>query len=157
MQILFSICCLLDFVSRLALLVLPEPNNWLSLFNFLLSSLCPCTQNLNLPALSTHSIHPSAHHSLSDNSVATSSHFSDITEDGFKHQSRSVDEMDCRALCEEPALFELSEDESTYATSICIPLEKDTEETCTSIPENRPTTRSRKMKCKSTNNTKLIS
>lgn len=135
-----------DFVSCLALLILPEPNNWLSLFNSLLASLYPCTQNLNLPALSSHSIRPSAHPTQSGTSVATTSHFSDTTEDGFKGHSRSEDEMDCRAHYEEPALFEFSEDESTYAPSNCMPLEKDTAETCTSTPENRPTTRSRKTK-----------
>ena len=43
-----------DFVSHLALLILPEPNNWLSLFNSLLASVCPCTWNLKMPKLSTH-------------------------------------------------------------------------------------------------------
>lgn len=103
-------------------------------------------KNLNLPALSSHSIRPSAHPTQSGTSVATTSHFSDTTEDGFKGHSRSEDEMDCRAHYEEPALFEFSEDESTYAPSNCMPLEKDTAETCTSTPENRPTTRSRKTK-----------
>lgn len=143
-----------DFVSCLALLILPEPNNWLILFNSLLASPCPCTQNQNLPDVSSHSIHTSAHPSLS---VATSSHFSDTTEDGFKKHSRSADEKDCRALYEEPALFEFSDDESSLTESICTPLKYDRAETCTSTPANRPTPHSRKMKCKSTNNTQLIS
>jgi hypothetical protein len=88
--------------------------------------------------------------------VATSSHFSDTTEDGFKKLSRSADEMDCRALYEEPAPTEFS-DESTFAQSNCMPLECDIAETCTSIPANHPTTRSRKIKCESTNKTQLIS
>jgi hypothetical protein len=89
--------------------------------------------------------------------VATSSHFSDTTEDGFKENSKSEDEMDCRALYEEPAPTEFSDDESTFAQSNCMPLDCDIAETCTSKPANRPNTRSRKMKCKSTNNTQLIS
>jgi hypothetical protein len=89
--------------------------------------------------------------------VATSSHFSNTTEDGLKQHSRSADEMDYRALYEAPVPFEFSEDESTYDQTICTPLEKDTAGTHTSKPENRPTTRSRKTKCKSTNNTQLIS
>jgi hypothetical protein len=38
-----------------------------------------------------------------------------------------------------------------------MPPECNIAETCTSTPANRPTTRSRKMKCKNTNNTRLIS
>ena len=143
-----------DFVSCLASLILPEPNNWLSLFNSLLALLCPCTQNLNLPGLSSYSIHTSAHPSLS---VAASSHFSDTAEDGFKKHSRSADEMDCRALYEEPGPIEFSDDESICAQSTFMPLNSDIAETCASTPANRPTTRSRKLKCKSTNNTQLIS
>jgi len=88
--------------------------------------------------------------------VATSSHFSDTTEDGFKKHSTSGDEMDCRALYEESAPIEFSDDEYNCAQSICMPLKYDTAETCISTPANRPTTRSRKMNCKSTNNTQFI-
>lgn len=129
----------------------------MSLFNYLLDLLCPCTQNLKLPAMS-HSVCPSAHPSQSDTSVATSSHFSYTTEDGVKQHYRSEDKTDCRAHYEESNLFEFSDDESTFVPSNCMPIEKDTADICTSTPENRPSTRSRKAKkCKSTNNTKQIS
>ena len=65
--------------------------------------------------------------------------------------------MDYRELYEEPAPTEFSDDESTFAQSSRMPFEYDIAETCTSTPSNRPTTRSRKMKCKSTNNTQLVS
>lgn len=142
-----------DFVSHLALLILPEPSNWLSLFNSFLASPCPCTQNLNLPGLSSHSIHTSAQPSLS---VATSSHFSDITEDGFKIHSRSADEMDCRALYEEPVLTEFSDDYSIFSRSIFMPLEYNIAETSTSTPVKNPNRRSRRLKSKSTNNYQLF-
>jgi len=88
--------------------------------------------------------------------VATSSHFSDTTEDGFKKHSRSADEMDFKAPYEDPAPIEFSHDESTCA-QIYMPLKYDIAESCKSTSANRPTTCSRKMKCKSTNNTQFIS
>jgi hypothetical protein len=88
--------------------------------------------------------------------LSTSSRFSDTTEEGLKQHSSSANEMYCWGPAPSEFLEDKS-DESTSAQPICMPLEKDTAETRTSKPENRPTTRSRKVKRKSTNNTLLIS